>query len=230
MKEAITAGNTIGAIITTTIIEARTTMRSEKRTFLKRLVRKMRKHKGLKLIVLLLAALLLSIPSQAGAEKTLSLPVFTETDCEWDAEGNLIRETARTLDGRPALNNRGFYRAEYAWDAHSNLISEAYFGLDGEPVDTDAGYARAEYTYFRDRSGKSHLLTEDRYAADGGRADIPGSYSYRRDTWEGQQILSTEYFDAEGKLTRPTGGYAQILYDIAQEAGMVTVTKRYRDA
>ena len=58
----------------------------------------------------------------------------------------------------------------------------------------------------------------------------PGSYSYRRDVWDGDQILSSEYFDADGNLTRPTGGYAQILYDVETGNNVVRVTKRYLDA
>ena len=184
-----------------------------------------------KLLLIFLLLTVLTV-SAAGAEtnQALSIPAFTETDCVWDEAGNLISETVRDLTGAPALNRRGFYRAEYTWDALNNLLTEAYFGLNGEPVNADGGFARAEYTYGVDSRKVSHLLTEDRYAADGSRAQIPGSYSYRRDAWDGDQILSSEYFDAEGNLTRPTGGYAQILYDVETGNNVVRVTKRYLDA
>ena len=156
-----------------------------------------------KLPSLLILLFLLSASAGAAGEQSIPLPVMTETDCEWDEAGNLVRETAHTLDGQPALNSRGFYRAEYMWDVHSNLLSEVYYGLDGNFIDTDTGYAWARYTYYKDRSGRYQVLTEDRYAADGSRASIPGSYSYRRDTWQGQELLATEYFDASGRLTRP---------------------------
>ena len=183
----------------------------------------------------LLVILILAISvSAAGAQsdQALAIPEFTETDCVWDEQGNLVSETAHGPNGEPALNSRGFARASYTWDEYSNLLTEAYFGLNGEPVTANGGYARAEYTYVRQADGRSYVLTEDRYAPDGSRAQIPGSYSYRRDVWQDDQILSSEYFDANGALTRPVGGYARILYDveIGPDADTKTVTKRYLDA
>ncbi|MBR3019602.1 MAG: hypothetical protein IKH57_21405, partial [Clostridia bacterium] len=169
----------------------------------------------------------------AGAEEadTLALPQLVETICEWDDLGRLVTETAYDLEGRPALNARGFHRAEYVWGDKTNLLTETYRGLDGKLTDnTDLGYARAEYSYHRDNRGYYHVLTEDRYSASGQRASIPGGYSYRRDEWDESQILSTRYYDADGKLTRPTGGYAQILYEPVKSGYEVTVTKRYLDA
>ena len=158
---------------------------------------------------LLLISLLLCCAS-AGAEEdglaSLVLPALTETECEWDANGNLVSETAHDLNGQPALNRRGFYRALYTYDQDGNMLTAAYYDLAGQLVTTDTGYARAVFTYMRDSEGASHVLTEDRYQPDGSRAQIPHSYSYRRDTWSGDDILSSEYFDAEGKLTRPSGG------------------------
>ena len=74
-------------------------------------------------LVILTGVLLLC--AGVSAEETLPFPVLTETDCEWDGNGNLVRETAHTPDGAPALNSRGFYQAEYTWDEHSNLLTEA---------------------------------------------------------------------------------------------------------
>ena len=167
---------------------------------------------------------------QAEGDQALSIPEFTRTECIWDENGNLLSETAYSPDGAPAVNSRGFAKAEYTWDDNGNLVKEAYFGLDGEPVVADCGYAYAEYTYGQQSNGRSYVLTEDRYAADGSRADIPGSYSYRRDAWEDDQIISSEYFAADGKLTRPVGGYAQILYDVALDGDTKTVTASYLDA
>ena len=99
-----------------------------------------------KLTAILLLLLLTGAAALAAAQAyTLSMPVLTETDCAWDGAGNLISETAHDLNGAPALNARGFYRAEYTWDEHSNLLTEAYFGLNGEAVASDSGYARSEY-------------------------------------------------------------------------------------
>ena len=161
----------------------------------------------------------------------LQLPELTETFCEWDQAGNVIRETACDLEGNPAMNARGFHRAEYTRNEYGDILTEEYYGLNGEPVDTiDTGYARAEYTYFTDSQERTCIMTEDRYAADGSRADIPDGYSYRRDTWENGNLRATEYYDAEGNLTRPTGGYAQILYEIEDEKDSAfSVTKRYLD-
>ena len=199
-----------------------------------RSVTKAQKGLALLLILLLTAALPLfaiseaAMQAEAAAEVTLlSMPNFTETDCEWDEKGNLIRETAHTVDGQPALNSRGFYQAEYTWDEHDNLIAEAYYDLDGALVTMDAGYAAAEYVYDVDGQGNSRLLEEHRFMPDGSRASIPGSYSYRVDTWEGDQIVSSEFFDADGKLTRPIGGFAQILYQVERAGDQYTVTKRY---
>ena len=122
----------------------------------------MLKTKRTKLITLLLVLSLFFAQLSAAQGQTIPLPEFTETDCEWDEQGNLVRQTAHTLDGAPALNARGFHRAEYGWDAHGNLLSEAYFGLNGEPVDTDTGYARAEYVYIYDRSERYQVVSEDR--------------------------------------------------------------------
>ena len=161
------------------------------------------------LLAVIALAVFTAVIVQADDDHGLSVPEFTETDCVWDENGRLISETARSLDGSPALNSRGFAQARYTWDERGNLLKEAFFGLNGEPVIADGGYAWAEYTYGQQSNGKSYVLTEDRYAADGGRAQIPGSYSFRRDAWEGDQILSSEYYDAAGALTQPTGGYAQ---------------------
>ena len=160
---------------------------------------------------------------------TLSLPSLTETDCVWDEKGKLISETTHDSDGNPALNARGFYQAEYAYDQYGNIVKEEYYNTKKKLVNTVYGYARAEYTFYTDSNNKSHILTEDRYTADGARADLPGSYSYRRDVWDGDQILSSSFFGADGKLTRPTGGYAQILYDVKDKGKTFTVTKKYLD-
>ena len=185
----------------------------------------MKKTQQLKLLILaILAACIFA--GTAGAADSLDLPVLTETKCEWDGDGRLIRETAYDLNGAPAVNTRGFHRAEYSWDPDGNLLSESYTGLNGEAVNADGGYARAEFTYGK-TSGGAHLLTEDRYGADGQRAAIPGSYSYRRDTYDGNQILATEYFDAEGNPARPVGGYAKILYNVQEDENARVITKTY---
>ena len=163
---------------------------------------------GLLLLVMLFAA------AHAEDHVDLTLPAFTTTEAVWDDAGRMTSESVFDGAGNPAVNVRGFSRAEYTWDERGNLITEAYFGLNDEPVDIDAGYARVEYTYGATSNGQPYVLTEDRYRADGSRADLPGGYSYRRDTWDGDLILSSEYFDAEGKLTRPTGGYARTLYEV----------------
>ncbi|MCR4883163.1 MAG: hypothetical protein K6A68_06315, partial [Clostridiales bacterium] len=165
----------------------------------------------------------------AQAESSLQIPVFTETDCEWDDQGRLIRETARTLEGEPALNARGFCVAEYTWEG-DNPLTEAYYGLDGELVTIDRGYARAVFTYEKNSSGRLHILAEDRYAPDGSRAEIPGGYSYRRDTWNGDQILATEYFHADGSPALPLGGFSKILYDVEEDADTSLVSKTYQAA
>ena len=170
------------------------------------------------------------IGEDAAVLDSLKLPALTETDCVWDENDLVISETARDLDGNPAVNARGFYRAQYTRDELGNLLTEEYYGLSGEPVDTELGYARAEYTWYTDEEGNSYPVTEDRYAADGSRAEITGSYSYRRDTWDGGTLLSTEYFDAEGNPTRPVGGFAKISYDLKYEGlATLTVTKTYQD-
>ena len=119
----------------------------------------------------------------------ISFPDMTLTDCVWDSNGCLVSETAHDLDGNPALNSRGFYRAEYTWDEHGNKLSEAYFGLNWEPViNSDVGYARTLFTYVP-YGEEYRIATEDRYDASGKRADIPGTYSYRWDTWEDNKYL-----------------------------------------
>ena len=40
--------------------------------------------------------------------------------------GNIIKETSHDLNGKPALNARGFYQAEYSWDEYGNMLTEAY--------------------------------------------------------------------------------------------------------
>ena len=92
-------------------------------------------------LVILAAMLLFCIG--VTAEDLLSFPDLTETDCEWNLTGNLICETAHDLDGTPALNSRGFSRADYTYDEHSNLTIEAYYDTNGKPIVIDTGYARA---------------------------------------------------------------------------------------
>ena len=128
--------------------------------------------------VLLILTMLLSTVSGASAAVTpqsLRIPAYSLTDCEWDEAGQLISETAHDADGNPVINSRGFYRADYTWDANGNPLTETYTGLSGEAVVADGGYAKAVYTYENDTKGVPHIVAEDRYAADGGRADIPGS-------------------------------------------------------
>ena len=133
---------------------------------------------GLALLLVILAA---SAGALAQQDDALALPTFTQAVLEWDNDGNLIGETVLDLEGQPALNARGYYRAQYEWDDRGNLLREAYFGLNDEAVDIDAGYAWAEYVYYTDTKGATHIESEDRYASDGSRAKMPGSYSYRRD-------------------------------------------------
>ena len=183
---------------------------------------------GLPLMIL---AFIVLFCANTIAEEALSFPEITETECQWDSNGDLISETAHDLSGAPAVNSRGFYKAVYTWDGNHNLLSETYYGLNGRLAVIDKGYARAEYTYYTDRQDESHILTEDRYDAEGNRAEITGEYSYRRDMWtDDDNILYSKYYNAEGELTRPNGGYAQILYDINADGSTTTITKRYQDA
>lgn len=182
-----------------------------------------------KWMIAILLVVLMALPMAFAADIALTFPELTETICEWDGEGNLIAETVKDLSGRPALNSKGYASARYTWDEQGNKLTEAYFDLNGNPADTVFGYARAEFTYFVDHREVSHVLTEDRYAADGSRADIPGSYSYRVDTWQGETILASEYFDASGNYTRPAGGYARVIYDHEYDGNYEIVTKRCYD-
>ena len=166
-----------------------------------------------------------------SAENALGIPTLTQTECTWDENGQVTEEISRDLNGKPAMNARGFYRAKYSYDSRGNLVSEEYFDTSGNAVATVDGYARAEYTYRTDGNGNSYVLTEDRYAADGSRADIPGSYSYRRDVWDGDQIVSSSFYNAQEELTRPGGGYARITYDTARgKSNTLRITKTYYDA
>ena len=183
--------------------------------------------------VLLILTLLLSTVSGASAAVTpqsLRMPAYSLTDCEWNENGQLISETAHDADGNPAVNSRGFHKAEYTWDAKGNPLTESYTGMNGEPVVADSGYAKAVFTYENNSKGVPHIVAEDRYDADGNRASIPGNYSYRRDIWDGDQIFSTSYYDAAGNLTQPTGGYARILYSLEEDENAVVITKWYEDA
>ena len=168
-------------------------------------------------IITMVLAVALLLCTNVFAEEPLSFPTITETDCEWDENGNLIRETAHDLNGAPAMNSRGFYRAVYNWYENNNLLTEAYFDTEGNPAVIDRGYARAEYTYYETRNKTYHVLTEDRYDAEGNRADIPGEYSYRRDQCSNDNLIYSRYYNASGELTRPNGGYAQIVNDISGE-------------
>ena len=183
--------------------------------------------------VLLILTMLLVTVSGASAVVTpqsLRMPAYSLTDCEWNENGQLISETAHDVEGNPAVNSRGFHKAEYTWDAKGNPLTETYTGLNGEPVIADGGYAKAVFTYENNSKGVPHIIAEDRYDADGNRADITGSYSYRRDIWDGDQIFSTSYYDVTGNLTQPTGGYARILYSLEEDENAVVITKRYEDA
>ena len=130
-----------------------------------------------------------------------------------DSSGNIISEITREQDGSPVLNDRGFYKGLYTYDNNGNLLTEAYYDTDEKLVNTSDGYARAVYAYHRDGSGQYHIVKEDRFAADGSRADIPGDFSYRRDEWDGNRILSTSFYGANDQLTCPKGGFAQLLYE-----------------
>ena len=188
----------------------------------------------IKRIIPILLTLLLAVSAFTSASavtpQSLRIPTYTITDCEWDENGRIISETAHDTNGNPALNSRGFYKAEYTWDELGNPLTETYTGLNGELVTTDTGYAKVVFTYENNSRKIPHLIAEERYAADGGRAVIPGSYSYRLDNWKEDQIVSTSYYDAEGNLTQPTGGYAQILYEVEEDENVQVITKRYLDA
>ena len=185
-----------------------------------------RKSAGIILTILIAICIIFGATAEE-AKNPLDLPAYTLTECEWDEAGKLVSETAHDTEGNPAVNNRGFYRAEYTYGESGQLASEAYFGLNGEAVvATDVGYAKVEYAY--DELG--HLIAEDRYTTDGSRAEIPGSYSYRRDTYDGEQILASEYFDATENPVQPTGGYAKILYDVQEDDNSIVISKTYEDA
>ena len=179
------------------------------------------------ILTLMLVFSVLHRASAATTPQSLRMPKYTRSEYEWNKSGQLISETTVDTDGNPAINARGFHKAEYTWDAKGNPLSESYTDLNGEPVAADSGYAYVIYTYENNTLGVAHLVTEDRYAADGSRADIPGSYSYRRDIWDGDQIFSTTYYDAQGKVTQPTGGCARILYTVEEDENVQIITKRY---
>ena len=179
------------------------------------------------ILLLLLVFSALDGASAATTPQSLRMPQYTHTDSEWDENGRLINETAYDVNNNPALNTRGFHKAVYTWDAFGNPLTESYTGLNGEPVVADGGYAKVIYTYENNSEGVPHLVTEDRFNAEGGRASIPGGYSYRRDIWDGDQIFSTTYYDAQGSVTQPTGGYARILYSREEDENAIVITKRY---
>ena len=182
--------------------------------------------------VFLILTLLLSIFSGASAAVTpqsLRMPAYNLTECEWNEAGMLVSETVHDMEGNPAINNRGFHKAIYTWDTMGNPLTETYTGINGELVVADGGYAKVVYAYENNSKGVPHIVTEDRYDADGNRADITGSYSYRRDIWDGDQIFSTSFYDADGNLTQPTGGYARIVYSLEEDENAIVITKRYED-
>ena len=120
--------------------------------------------------VLLILTLLLSTVSGASAAVTpqsLRMSAYSLTDCEWNAAGLLISETARDMEGNPAVNSRGFHKAEYTWDAKGNPLTETYTGLNGEPVIADGGFSKAVFSYENNSKGTPHIVAEDRYDADG---------------------------------------------------------------
>ena len=47
---------------------------------------------------------------------------------------------------------------------------------------------------------------------------------------ENGERLSSEFFDAAGQLTRPAGGFAQILAEVEQDDSYETITTRYFNA
>ena len=188
----------------------------------------------LRRIIPVILALLISFSvftsASAATPQSLRLPAYTQTECEWDESGRLISETAHDVNGEPAINSRGFYKAEYTWDENNNPLTETFTGLNGEPVNADSGYAKAVFAYENNSKGIPHLVSEERYDANGNPASILGSYSSRRDIWENDQIISTSYYDADGNLTQPTGGYARILYTREEDENIIVITQQFEAA
>ena len=168
---------------------------------------------------------------QAEDEKTGTGDTHAEDGVEYvrDSSGNIISEITRGQDGSLILNDRGFCKGLYTYDTDGNLLTEAYYDTDEKLVNTSAGFARAVYAYHRDGGGQYHILKEDRFSADGSRADIPGDYSYRRDEWDGNRILSTSFYGADDQLTCPKDGFAQLLYEYQNNYSSIIITKKYYD-
>ena len=70
-------------------------------------------NKGLRIVLLIFAllTLMLSVLIPAAADDVLSFPAITETECSWDGDGNLAKETTHDMNGNPAMNSRGFCSA-----------------------------------------------------------------------------------------------------------------------
>ena len=147
------------------------------------------------LLTFCLSAGVLAESTEKAAAAALPLPVYTETECEWDQDGNLIAETAYDLDGAPAVNSRGFHKAEYAYTEQGNLLTETYTGLDGEPVNAEGGYAVAVFTYGKNASGKTSVMELLSLSN-----EILGTLRVEKKTYSVDGMILTLFFYFEGYI------------------------------
>lgn len=54
---------------------------------------------------------------------------------EYDADGNVTRESYFGVDGKPKADKDGMAEERREYDADGNVTKTSYFGVDGKPVD-----------------------------------------------------------------------------------------------
>ena len=69
-------------------------------------------NKTVGLLLALAMIVVLFTGAAAESDQTLPLPAFTQTACEWDEAGRLVRETTTDLNGAPALNRSEEHTSE----------------------------------------------------------------------------------------------------------------------
>ena len=143
---------------------------------------------------------------------------------EYDERGNTIRTTYWTFDGKPAEYSTKAHLIQKEYDLMNRIIYWKNTDVNGNPVSTSESLAEVKYKY-DNRGNRTEFINLNGYGkpancSDGWYRNVI-SYNNRN------QILSSEFYDVDGKLiVSKENGYAKQTntYD---DKGNLIISKQY---
>lgn len=134
---------------------------------------------------------------------------YAKAAYEYDARGNMLRESYLDSAGELVPNTRGFASAGYEYDERGGTTRVVYRGVDGEPTTIEGGYASARFEH----DALGHMTKATYCGVDGepvitdeGYATITGEYD------ELGNVTRLGFYGTDGRPMLIYGGYSSIVF------------------